>query len=75
MITPTVKIETRQYYKHDESPCSKTCPERKAECAKTCPKWAKYEHKRTERYKHNEKVYAIEEVLKPHPSRDKRGQR
>ena len=75
MITPTVRIETRQYYRHDESPCTKDCERRKAECAKTCPDWARYERKRAERYAHNEKVYAIEEMLQPHSSRDKRGQR
>lgn len=65
---------SRKYYDHRTNPCTKDCPNRKAECAKTCPDWAKYAAGRAERYEYNKMVYDVEHVLRPPVNRDKRGQ-
>lgn len=67
-------VVSRKYYDHRTNPCTKDCPDRKAECAKSCPKWAKYASGRAERYKYNKKVYDIESVLRTPVNRYKRGQ-
>ena len=65
---------SRKPYDYRDNPCTKDCPDRKAECAKTCPKWAIYAAGRAERYKHNKTVYDIENALRTPVNRDKRGQ-
>lgn len=65
---------SRKPYDYRDNPCTKDCPDRKAECAKTCPKWAKYAEGRAERYKYNKTVYDIENALRTPVNHDKRGQ-
>ena len=65
---------SRKHYDHRTNPCTKDCPDRKAECARTCPKWAEYGAERAERYRHNKMVYDIENALRTPVKRDKRGQ-
>lgn len=65
---------SRKPYDYRDNPCTKDCPDRKAECAKTCHKWAKYAEGRAERYKYNKTVYDIENALRTPVNRDKRGQ-
>ena len=65
---------SRKPYDHRTNPCTKDCPDRKAECAKGCPKWAKYAAGRAERYEYNRLAYEIEDVLRKPVNRDKRGQ-
>lgn len=73
-ISHSKQIDSRRAYDRRDNPCTKDCPDRKAECAKTCPKWATYAAGRAERYKHNEIVYNAEQMLRVPPNRDKRGQ-
>ena len=54
----------RQPYDYQSNPCTKDCPDRKAECAKTCTKWAKYAAGRVERYEYNKKVYEVQDALR-----------
>lgn len=65
---------SRKPYDHRTNPCTRDCPNRKAECVKTCPEWAKYASERAERYEYNKTVYEVEQTLRPPIKRDKRGQ-
>ena len=73
-ISHNKQIDSRKPYDQRDNPCTRDCPDRKAECAKTCPRWAIYAAGRAERYKHNEIVYMTEDALRIPVRRDKRGQ-
>lgn len=68
------RIQQRIPYDPRKNPCTRDCPNRKAECSKDCTKWAKYVESRTDRYKRNKEVFEMENMLKPPVNRDKRGQ-
>lgn len=68
------KTDLRMPYNQRENPCTRDCPDRKAECAKACSRWAEYAAGRAERYRHNEKVYEAEEALRRPTRRNKKGQ-
>ena len=73
-ISHSKQIDSRKPYDQRDNPCTRDCPDRKAECAKTCPKWAKYAAGRAKRYEYNKAVYDVQNALRTPVNRDKRGQ-